>query len=323
MDRFNQLPCALLVTDSTGQILDINKDLLAQVGKTAAKWRQQPMAELLTPASRIFLQTHVWPMLLHQGRFNEVYFHRSDTVQQKTPVMVNCQKHELNGLAHYYWVMFVARERSRFEEELLQARKKAELLSTNLTLAHAELNTLHSQLTRHADLMSLENRELADLSRTDALTGLSNRRALVTAVNHWRAQSLPQACAALLMVDVDHFKSVNDLQGHDEGDKVLKALAEQLRLSMRSSDLAVRYGGEEFVMWLPLADRKGAGQAAQRVHENVRQVQVAGKSITVSIGVATALNTPGTDLIQDLIHHADKAVYQAKATGRNRTVYAD
>jgi len=280
MDRFDQFPCALLVTDSTGQILDINKDLLALVGKTAVQRQQQP-------------------------------------------VMVNCQKHELDGLARYYWVMFVARERSRFEEELLQARKNAELMSTNLTLAHAELNILHSQLTHHADLMSLENRELSDLSRTDALTGLSNRRALATAVKHWRVQAQPEACAALLMVDVDHFKSVNDLHGHDEGDKVLKSLAEQLRLSMRSSDLAVRYGGEEFVMWLPLADRAGASRAAQRVHDNVRQVQVAGKSITVSIGVATAPNTPGADLLQLLTQHADKAVYEAKASGRNCTIHFD
>jgi sigma-B regulation protein RsbU (phosphoserine phosphatase) len=92
---------------------------------------------------------------------------------------------------------------------------------------------------------------------------------------------------------------------------------------MRISDLAVRYGGEEFVMWLPLADRTGAGHAAQRVHDNVQQVQVAGKSITVSIGVATACNTPDTDLLQDLTQQADKAVYEAKALGRNRTVYAD
>ena len=192
MDRLNQLPCALLVTDSTGQIVEINHELLALVGHTASQWRGHAMA------------------------------------------------------------------------------------------------------------------------------GLSNRRALDTAVNHWRAQSPPEACAALLMVDVDHFKAVNDLHGHGEGDKVLRALADQLHSSMRSSDLAVRYGGEEFVMWLPLAARTGAGHAAQRVHDNVRQVQVAGKSITVSIGVATARNTPGTDLLQDLTHQADKAVYEAKASGRTR-----
>ena len=323
MDRLNQLPCALLVTDSTGQIVEINHELLALVGHTAAQWRGHAMAELLTPASRIFLQTHVWPMLLQTGRINEIYLHLSDAAKQQIPVMVNSQKREGDATECYFWVIFVAKERSRYEKELLLARQEAELMSTSLAQAHAELKVLHSQLAQHADVIRIENRELADLSRTDALTGLANRRALDSAVTLWRAQSPPEACAALLMVDVDHFKAVNDLHGHGEGDKVLCALAAQLNLSMRSSDLAVRFGGEEFVMWLPLADRAGAGRAAQRVHDNVRQVQVAGKSITVSIGVATSRNTPGTDLLQDLTHQADKAVYEAKASGRNRTVYAD
>ena len=325
MHRLDQLPCALLVTDSRGQIIEINIELLALVGHTAAHWRDQSLGELLTPASRIFLQTHVWPMLHQNGRINEIYLHLSDAAKQQTPVMVNCQKQDGGaGVgARYFWVIFVAKERSRYEEALLLARKNAELMSAHLALAHAELKVLHSQLAQHADVIGLENRELADLSRTDALTGLSNRRALDTAVNHWRKQSAPEACAALLMVDVDHFKMVNDLHGHGEGDKVLCALADQLQLSMRSSDLAVRYGGEEFVMWLPLADRTGASHAAQRVHDNVRQVQVAGKSITVSIGVATARNTLGSDLLQMLTQQADKAVYQAKASGRNCTVYTD
>jgi sigma-B regulation protein RsbU (phosphoserine phosphatase) len=92
---------------------------------------------------------------------------------------------------------------------------------------------------------------------------------------------------------------------------------------MRSSDLAVRYGGEEFVLWLPMADSAGASRAAQRVHHNVRKVQVAGKPITVSIGVATARNAPGSDLLQNLTHRADQAVYQAKAAGRNCTIHSD
>ena len=323
MDRFEQLPCALLITDSTGQILEVNKELLALVGQPKALCQAQPMAALLSPASRIFLQTHVWPTLLHSGRINEIYLHLLDAHQQQIPVMVNCQKQNWAGAECYFWVIFVAKERSRYEAELLQARTQAQRISTHLEQAHAELKVLHQQLEQRAVVIQSENRELADLSRTDALTGLANRRALDTAVNLWRAQSPPEAYAALLMVDVDHFKRVNDLHGHGEGDKVLCALAEQLRLSMRSSDLAVRYGGEEFVLWLPLADSAGASRAAQRVHHNVRKVQVAGKPITVSIGVATARNTPGSDLLRHLTQHADKAVYEAKASGRNCTVHAN
>ena len=321
MDRFEQLPCALLITDSTGQILEVNKELLALVGQPQALCQAQPMAALLSPASRIFLQTHVWPSLLHSGRINEIYLHLLDANQQQVPVMVNCQKQNWAGAECYFWVIFVAKERSRYEAELLQARTQAQRISTHLEQAHAELKVLHQQLEQHSAVIQSENRELADLSRTDALTGLSNRRALDIVVSRWRGQAPAGSHAALLMVDVDHFKAVNDLHGHVEGDKVLCALAEQLQHSMRSSDLAVRYGGEEFVMWLPLADRTGAGQAAQRVHDNVKKVQVAGKSVTVSIGVATAHNTPDLDLLQLLTLGADKALYEAKAAGRNRTVH--
>jgi sigma-B regulation protein RsbU (phosphoserine phosphatase) len=322
MNQLDQLPCALLVTNSTGQVLAMNDELLALVGRTEAHWLGHSITELLTPASRIFLQTHVWPMLLNTGRVNEIYLHLSDGAQQRTPVMLNAQQQDKGGDVRCVWVIFVAKERSRYEAELLLARTQAQQFSTHLAQAHAELKVLHQQLEQRAVVIQSENRELADLSRTDALTGLANRRALDTAVKHWRAQSLPEASAALLMVDVDHFKKVNDLHGHGEGDKVLCALADQLRLSMRSSDMAVRYGGEEFVMWLPLADRIGAGHAAQRVHENVCRVQVAGQSITVSIGVATARNTPGSDLLHHLTQLADKAVYEAKASGRNCTVHA-
>ena len=321
MNHFDNLPCALLITNSTGQILEINNELLALVGSTAQQWQGHGMAELLTPASRILLETHVWPMLLLTGRVNEIYLHLADPSNQQTPVMVNGQKSQRNGTECYFWVIFVAKERSRYEAELLMARTQAQLVSTHLEQAHAELKVLHQQLKQHSVVIQSENRELADLSRTDALTGLSNRRALDIVVNLWRGQAPAGASAALMMVDVDHFKAVNDLQGHGEGDKVLCALAKQLQHSMRSSDLAVRYGGEEFVMWLPFSDRTGAGQAAQRVHDNVRKVQVAGKSVTVSIGVATAHNTPDLDLLQLLTLEADKALYKAKAAGRNRTVH--
>lgn len=322
MDTFDHLPCALLITDTAGFAAHANHELLTLMGRTQTQLCAQPIATLLTPASRIFLQTHVWPMLLRTERISEIYLHLCDATQQRIPVMVNCQKRHWMGAECYFWIMFVAKERSRFEAELLQARAQAQQMSAHLAQAHTELKALHQQLEQRSVVIQTENRELTDLSRTDTLTGLANRRALGLSVDLWRAQAPPEANAALLMVDVDHFKAVNDRHGHPEGDRVLQALANQLKHSMRASDLAVRYGGEEFVMWLPLADREGADQAARRVHANVRKVQVAGKSITVSIGIATARNTPGLDLLQVLSQSADKALYEAKATGRNRSVHA-
>jgi sigma-B regulation protein RsbU (phosphoserine phosphatase) len=326
---FNPLPCPVLVTDTYGYIQTTNADLLAVVGGTEAQWRYQPMEKLLPPASRIFLQTHVWPMVLAQGGVREIYLHLCDAQGQRIPVMVNCQRGlndsggQGNSAGHFYWVFFVALERSRFEAELLQARARAQSLAAKLSVANAELRAVHAQLTQHTHVVESENRELAELSKTDPLTGLGNRRALAQAVAQWQALAEPGGCASLLMVDVDHFKAINDQHGHAEGDRVLTALAQQLQMSIRSTDLAVRWGGEEFTLWLPNADRPGAAHTALRVHENVRNLQVGGQPITVSIGVATATQIHDPSLVQRLVHRSDTALYQAKVTGRNRTVFAE
>ena len=328
-DPLNQLPCPVLVTDLHGRMLAANADLLAVVGGTEAQWLQQAMDVLLPPASRIFLQTHVWPMLLNQGGVREIYLHLRGAQGQRVPVMVNCRRGLVahdgpdGGTQGCYWVFFVARERSRFEAELVQARARAQSLAADLALANAELRAMHLQLTQHTHVVESENRELAELSQTDPLTGLGNRRALALAVAHWQALADSGARASVLMVDVDHFKAVNDLHGHDEGDRVLAALARQLQASIRSSDLAVRYGGEEFTLWLPNADRPGAAHTALRVHEHVRSLRVGDQPITVSIGVATASLAHDPALLQRLLHQSDAAVYQAKMAGRNQTVFAD
>jgi two-component system cell cycle response regulator len=328
-DPLNQLPCPVLVTDLHGRMLAANADLLAVVGGTEAHWQEQAMDVLLPPASRIFLQTHVWPMLLNQGGVREIYLHLCGAQGQRVPVMVNCRRgpygppDQDDRTDRCYWVFFVALERSRFEAELVQARARAQSLAADLALANAELRAVHTQLTQHTHVVESENRELAELSQTDPLTGLGNRRALAQAVAHWQALAEPGACASVLMVDVDHFKAVNDQHGHDEGDRVLAALAHQLQASIRSSDLAVRYGGEEFTLWLPNADRPGAAHTALRVHEHVRSLQVGDQPISVSIGVATATLAHDPALLQRLLHQSDTAVYQAKVAGRNRTVFAD
>lgn len=321
MDQLNQLPCPVLVTDRMGNILVANTDLLLIVGGSAEQWQQKPMYKLFPLASRIFLQTHVWPMLLRQESVRELYLHLNDSNSQRIPMMMNCQMGQFEGAKSYYWVFFVALQRSHFEEKLLQARGDAQHMTASLAQSHKELEELHSQLSQRAHMVETENIELTELSQTDPLTGMANRRALAIAITHWQSQVMDGAYASLLLVDVDHFKVVNDQYGHEEGDRILTALARQLQASMRVSDLAVRYGGEEFALWLPFADSAGAECTAQRVHDYVRQVKVAGNSITVSIGVATSSDTRSPELLQQLIKHSDKAVYQAKASGRNRTVH--
>ncbi len=165
-------------------------------------------------------------------------------------------------------------------------------------------------------------RRLDHLTRQDPMTGLLNRRAIEDALRHevGLARRAADTRFALLAVDVDHFKRINDSHGHPVGDAALVALARTLRESARTGDMVARVGGEEFWVLLPNTDTTGAFALAERIRSDVActplEVGASKLPVTVSIGVAVfedQLETP-----QQLFARADKALYQAKAAGRNR-----
>jgi diguanylate cyclase (GGDEF)-like protein len=165
--------------------------------------------------------------------------------------------------------------------------------------------------------------DLEDLAAVDGLTGLYNRRhfeALARA-EFARCQRYHRPLS-MLMIDVDHFKLVNDRFGHAAGDRVLKAIAEICGAAKRDSDVLGRLGGEEFALLLPETTSEAARAFAERLRSGVREcpVVIDGETIvaTVSIGVAGA--TPRTSGIEALLRAADQALYEAKRAGRNRVV---
>jgi diguanylate cyclase (GGDEF)-like protein/PAS domain S-box-containing protein len=140
--EFDELPCAVLLTDAAGNILSANAALLAVAEATAQQLQQQPMDHLLPPASRIFLQTHVWPMLLRDGQVQEIHLKICNAQHQRIPVMVNCKRRSRAGVDSYVWVFFVAHERSKFEEKLLAARAVAESAARALQDHKAFIKTI-------------------------------------------------------------------------------------------------------------------------------------------------------------------------------------
>lgn len=158
------------------------------------------------------------------------------------------------------------------------------------------------------------------LAMNDQLTGLMNRRSfdkLVRGhVEHHRNQA---DGAAFIMIDVDHFKEINDRHGHETGDRVLKEVSESIRSNFRSSDLVCRWGGEEYLTYLPGTDLRIAIQLAQRLKEKVEGMNfVEGITVTVSAGIALL---EGQDALEDVIRRADEKLYEAKRRGRNRVCY--
>jgi len=158
------------------------------------------------------------------------------------------------------------------------------------------------------------------LATRDELTGVHNRRQfLVLADREWSRCRRYDMSAALLMIDVDHFKAVNDTHGHLAGDLMLREIARAAGDTLRQPDLLGRFGGEEFVVFLPHADPLGALDAAERIRERVAQLSLEWKGrvvrTTVSVGVATL--DLAHDSLANFIHEADQALYAAKDAGRN------
>ncbi|GAB3351007.1 GGDEF domain-containing protein [Modestobacter lapidis] len=165
------------------------------------------------------------------------------------------------------------------------------------------------------------------LSSTDPLTGLANRRWLIAqAPRIWRQARRDGQRVAALVLDLDHFKRLNDDFGHAAGDAVLRAVAAALSTTVRPADVLARTGGEELVVLGLVSDPSEARRLAERLRQAVsRGAAGAGRAVTVSIGVALAAPTPVgevTDALWRLIDRADAAMYEAKRAGRDRVTVA-
>lgn len=164
------------------------------------------------------------------------------------------------------------------------------------------------------------------LAAQDELTGVPNRRAIIAALERGMAHAVrTREPMALMMVDVDHFKQVNDRWGHPAGDAVLRNVVEVLRQRVRAQDVVGRYGGEEFLVVLPSTKAEGAYQLAQQLCAAVQAMPCTWGDeticVTVSIGVFGGHLQP-QDHWGQLLHAADKALYRAKETGRHRAELA-
>lgn len=191
-----------------------------------------------------------------------------------------------------------------FDAEELVARVKV----------HLKIKNLQDDLKRTNEL-------LLELSNTDHLTGLFNRRYLMESLGKEVQRSLrKKGNLSLIILDIDHFKQVNDKYGHLQGDIVLQKVALLLQKELRTYDTAARYGGEEFIAVLPDSTLEEALFVAERVRASVQAVKFSGAltklSLTVSLGVAM-FSQPCTT-VDGFIKLADEALYRAKANGRNR-----
>lgn len=193
----------------------------------------------------------------------------------------------------------------------------------------ASLNSqVHTQKKREAELLEINSlldvrsKQLEEKSKTDSLTGAFNREGIEEAIRiglwEWRSQKKP---LSLILIDIDHFKTINDEHGHAIGDHVLSTLSHIVKQHIRTNDLFARWGGEEFVLVCRNTKIEQASLIAEKIRELIAYYEFNDNvKVTASFGVAT-LNANET--LEQLFNNADKALYQAKHEGRNRVVTAE
>ena len=284
-----------MVSDISKRELTFANDYVASMlGYTSEEMAGQLLEKFLSKASLIFMDSYVYPSLLDDGEHTELQLVLLGKTGERVPVLANIRANE-QGFMH--WALFSAVERDKMYQELISVR---------------------DQLQRQAQ-------ELKDLASSDPLTGLLNRRAAEQRFETLFQQSKrTNNPISVLLIDIDHFKQINDRYGHLEGDRILIEIAEVIRSTLRTVDIGARWGGEEFLITLYNTDLAGAADFSPRIHKGLESVQLDGFAVRASVGVANVDLTQksASDAIDQAVLAADKALYQAKEFGRNRTIVA-
>jgi len=224
-----------------------------------------------------------------------------------------------------------------FGVKLEQQANYAEILQnanhelSEMNLSYEQMNRKLIKANKRAEKLARQlqdaNDKLKELVNIDSLTGVNNRRSMERILEHEfkRAQRYDRHLA-ILMMDIDHFKKVNDTHGHQQGDFILKELSEKVGEALRDTDMLVRYGGEEFLIMLPETKLYSARITAERIRRLIEGHEFAHPPdstmhVTISIGLAELLNEENCTSTEALIKFADLKLYEAKENGRNRIAF--
>ncbi|XPV75066.1 MAG: diguanylate cyclase [Desulfovibrio sp.] len=290
---FNHVVEGIFRTDGTGRLVEVNPAMCSMLGYVDAEEFQQANANI----QNLFVS--------HQAY---AAFHAELT---NIGEVRNCQVELVKGDGQRIWVEISIVQQSEAELDVFIDGM------TRSCASEMSFVGVVSDITCRRGVMD----EMRKLAMTDSLTGLWNRRFFEEQVQKKLSQC--SGCGrgmALMMVDVDHFKQVNDNYGHDAGDKALCALAETLRSVVRNHDIVARFGGEEFVVFLPEAGLQSASHIAERIRAAIKDLRILCDNVvlkmTVSIGVAAV--TPMVQPLDIALKFADEAMYCAKENGRDR-----
>ncbi|MDX1377819.1 MAG: GGDEF domain-containing protein, partial [Anaerolineales bacterium] len=200
----------------------------------------------------------------------------------------------------------------------------------NLLEDFQKLDAEHQKLKRSLEIKEIEIKAILaqahEIANTDVLTFLPNRRKIIVDLQEEVIRSNRYGTPlSLSLLDLDHFKNINDNYGHTTGDEALRSVAARLREQIRHPDTIGRYGGEEFLIVLPNSEINAAAEQAERLCQTIRNLQVEanGYSFKVTISIGVAQYRVGDENWEQFLHRADETLYKAKDMGRDQWVVAD
>ncbi|MWV46300.1 diguanylate cyclase [Paenibacillus sp. HJL G12] len=316
-DRLKYAPCGYVSITYDGIVTDVNQTFLNVMGYTYEDLVQKHFESIMTSENQQVFQSGFYPQINQTGQVEELFICLTDCNKQSIPFILNGRRYTSDGVEMIDCVLVQMKKRMDDEQGLRSAKKHMDYWQMDQALV--KLEQIHTEIERkQAELMEI-NANLVELSITDKLTGLRNRRYFQEKLEEqMKLYGETEQPFSLIIIDIDYFKKVNDTWGHLTGDDVLETLGKILSSHARNGDVVARLGGEEFVLILPHADGPQSKKAAERLRLAVVGSPWKTGSITVSIGIATF--TP-EDTGVTLLQKADQAMYASKKNGRNQVTH--
>ncbi|MCF7838153.1 MAG: diguanylate cyclase [Candidatus Marinimicrobia bacterium] len=297
-----QSPSAVLITDAAGTVEYVNEQFCRMTGYPRAEALGRKISLLKSGEMPASFYAEIWRALQAGQDWSGVFHNRRKSGETYWEYATISPVRDAGGrLRHYLKIAEDITERKRLEQELV---------------------TSYAKVRAQAEALRASQRKLRHVAGRDALTGLLNRRGFAAAFRQTATLAERQAgVMGLLVIDLDNFKFINDRYGHVAGDYALKACARLFLKELRQSDIVCRYGGDEFLVALPLSPMAETSRAAERLLNAVRRRRFRFEQIRLplTISIGAACSAPGAPLaLEPLLREADHALYRAKQSGRNR-----
>ena len=303
--RLKKAPCGFLSTNDEGKITEVNETFLRWTDYTEQQLLGKHIEFLLSPTNKLLFHSYFYPAIQLKNLVEEFFISLRDKNKKAVPLLMNAKRYIRDGEEVIDYMMMKMQHRLEYEREVQSLKIQAEEAYEKKSQAFDHLEEIYAEIEQKQNELMAINLGLIELSNTDKLTGLYNRRYFSQKMSEFiRAFDMESVQFSLLIIDIDHFKRVNDTHGHQAGDEILKLTARLIRTALRANDCVARLGGDEFAVLLPGISLIDARQLGDRLCHILRQ-----GGIVVSIGVAAKSEVGSLQKTQAL---ADERMYEHK-----------